>query len=84
MRTSKPVRQSVRLPANLAAQVRSMANSRQISANRMFVELVKNGIRIENRKQREFFEAAERFRTATRPKAAKRLGEHLGRIIFGG
>jgi DNA-binding HxlR family transcriptional regulator len=42
-----------------------------------------NGIEAEARKQQEFFERTERFRKSTSPKKAKRLDDHLGRIVFG-
>ena len=81
---NKTVRQSVSLPANVAAQVRSMAKTRRLSSNRMLVELIENGMEAEKRKQEEFFELAERFRNATDPEEAKRLGDKLGRMVFGG
>ena len=85
MRTGKKaVRQSVSLPSNVAAQVRSLAKTRRVSANRMLVELIENGMEAEKRKQREFFDLAERFRSATDPEEAKRLGDQMGRMVFGG
>ncbi len=39
---------------------------------------------LENRKQQEFFDLAERFRRATDPDGVKRLGDELGRMVFGG
>ncbi|HKI11552.1 MAG TPA: hypothetical protein VKA02_05510 [Candidatus Acidoferrum sp.] len=42
------------------------------------------GIDSEKRKEQAFFELAEKFRTATDPKEAKRLGDKLGRMVFGG
>ncbi len=80
---NKTVRQSVSLPVNIAAQVRNLAKSRRLSSNRMLVELIENGIEAEKRKQQEFFELAERFRSATDPEQAKRLGDELGRMVFG-
>lgn len=80
----KAVRQSVSLPAKTVAQVRSLARTRKLSANRMLVELIENGIEAEKRKQKEFFELAEKFRTAADPEEAKRLGDALGRMAFGG
>lgn len=75
MRTaSKTVRQSVSLPSTVATQVRNLAKARRLSANRMLVELIENGMEAEKRKQREFFDLAERFRSATDPKEIKRLG----------
>ena len=80
---TKTVRQSVSLPAPLAAKVRSMAKGRRLSANRMLIELIENGIEADKRKQDEFFELAERFRSATDSKEVKRLGDQLGRMVFG-
>ena len=78
------MRQSVSLPVKVASQVRTMAKSRKLSATRMLVELIENGIEAEKRKQQEFFELAERFRNESNPDAAKRLGDQLGRMVFGG
>jgi hypothetical protein len=83
MKTQKSVRQSVSLPAKTAAQVRNLAKTRRLSCNRMLVELIENGIEAEKRKQQEFFELAERFRNTTDPEEAKRLGDALGRMVFG-
>ncbi len=80
---NKTVRQSVSLPANVASQVRNLAKTRRLSSNRMLVELIENGIEAEKRKQKEFFELAERFRHAADPEEAKRLGDELGRLVFG-
>jgi class 3 adenylate cyclase len=71
------------LPANVAAQVRSLAKARRLSASRMLVELIENGMEAEKRKQQEFFDLAGRFRAATDPDEAKRLGEQMGRMVFG-
>ena len=81
---AQSVRQSVTLPAQTAAQVRNLAKTRRLSSNRMLVELIENGIEAEKRKQQEFFDLAERFRNASDPEEAKRLGEALGRMVFGG
>lgn len=79
----KAVRQSLTLPAEIAAKVRKMARTRRLSANRVLQELIENGIDAETRKEQQFFELAERFRTATEPADVKRLGDELGRMIFG-
>jgi hypothetical protein len=81
---NKTVRQSVSLPAKVATQVRGMAKTRRLSANRMLLELIENGIEAEKRKQQDFFELAERFRSESNPAEAKRLGDQLGRMLFGG
>lgn len=78
------VRQSISLPPKLAKQVGSMAKSRKLSRNRMLLELIENGIDAEKRKQQQFLALAERFRNEQDPEAASRLGDELGRMIFGG
>ena len=50
----------------------------------MLVELIENGIDAEKRRQQQFFTLAERFRNEQDPEAAGRLGDELGRMIFGG
>ena len=80
---NKTVRQSVSLPAKVATEVRTLAKTRKLSSNRMLVELIENGIEAEKRKQQEFFELAEKFRNAEDPEEAKRLGDKLGRMVFG-
>src|SRR5207237_1821698 len=79
---NKTVRQSLSLPANIATQVRNLAKRRKLSSSGMLVELIDNGIEAEQRKQQEFFKLAERFRNATDPEEAKRLGDELGRMVF--
>jgi hypothetical protein len=81
--SNKVVRQSVSLPAETARQVRGMAKKRRLSANRVIVELVEEGIEARRRKRREFFELAQRFRSATDPKDIERLGDELGSMVFG-
>ena len=60
-----------------------MAKTRRLSANRMLVELIENGIEAEKRKQQEFFDLAQRFRAAEDPEEVKRLGDEMGQMIFG-
>lgn len=82
--TRKVVRQSVSLPADVAKQVRSLANRRRLSANRILVELVEEGIATQKRKRQEFFELAQRFRATADSQEIERLGNELGRMVFGG
>ena len=81
--SNKVVRRTVGLPAETARQVRRLAKQRRLSANRIIVELVEEGIEAQKRKQKEFFDLAERFRAATDPKDVARLGDDLGRMVFG-
>ncbi len=81
--SQKVVRQSVTLPARVAKQVRSMAKKRRLSASRMVAELIEQGIESRMQKEKAFFELAGKFREATEPEEVDRLGEELGRMIFG-
>jgi len=82
-RREKSVRQSVTLPAKVANQVRSLAKRRRVSANRILVELVEDGIELQKQKEKAFFDLAERFRSAADPKEVERFGEELGQMMFG-
>lgn len=61
-----------------------MAKSRKLSNNSMLLELIQNGIDAEKREQQRFLALAERFRNEQDPEAANRLGDELGRMVFGG
>jgi hypothetical protein len=71
------------MPPSVAAQVRSLAKARRLSANRMLLELIENGMEAEKRKELEFFELAGRFRNASDPEEVRRLGEQMGQMVFG-
>jgi hypothetical protein len=79
----KTVRQSISLPENIAKEVRGLAKGRRLSSNRVLVELLEEGLEARKRKKREFHELAKRFRAATDAAEAERLGNELGRMIFG-
>jgi hypothetical protein len=83
MANTKHVRRSVSLPVALAKQVDRLAQSRRLSDNRVLVELIELGIEARKSKEKEFFELAERFRAASDPREVKRLGDELGRLMFG-
>jgi len=83
MAATKHVRRSVSLPAPIAKQVDRMAKSQRLSDNRVLVELIELGIEVRKQKEKAFFELAERFRAASDPEQAKRLGDELGRLVFG-
>lgn len=81
--TKKPVRQSITLPRQVARQVSRMARGRRVSASRMLVQLVEAGIEAGKKREEEFFQLAGRFRSADDPAEVKRLGNELGRMVFG-
>ncbi len=61
-----------------------MAKSKKLSKNRILLELIENGIQVEKQKQEQFFALAQRFRNEEDSEAASRLGDELGRMVFGG
>jgi len=77
------VRRSVSLPAKIAKQVETIARQRDLSDNRVLVELIEQGIEASRQKEKAFFELAERFRTASDSEQVKQLGDELGRFVFG-
>jgi len=83
MPTTKQVRRSVTLPTQIAKQVDSMAKRRRLSDNRVLLELIEEGIEARKRKEKAFFELARRFRASEDPDEVKRLGDEMGRFVFG-
>jgi len=83
MPSPKQVRRSVTLPAQVAKQVDSLAKRRRLSDNRVLVELIEEGIVAQKKKEQAFFDLAERFRAAKNPEEVKRLGDDMGRFVFG-
>jgi hypothetical protein len=47
------------------------------------VELIELGIDAQQQKKKALFHLAERFRAAGDPEQIKRLGDQLGRFVFG-
>lgn len=83
MSTPKQVRRSLTLPAQVAKQVDSLAKRRRLSDNRILVELIELGIEARKEREKAFFDIAERFRASQEPEEVKRLGDKLGRFVFG-
>ncbi len=79
----KHVRRSVTLPPKIAKQVEALAKERDLSDNRVLVELIEQGIEARQQKEKAFFQLAERFRAADDPEQVKQLGDQLGRFVFG-
>jgi hypothetical protein len=79
----KHVRRSVTLPPKIARQVETLARQRDLSDNRVLVELIEQGIEAQQQKEKAFFQLAERFRAASDPEQVKQLGDQLGHFVFG-
>jgi len=80
---TKYVRRSITLPPKIAKQVETLARERDLSDNRVLVELIEQGIEARQQKEKAFFQLAERFRAANDPEQVKQLGNQLGRFVFG-
>ncbi|HEV2395562.1 MAG TPA: hypothetical protein VGS27_01295 [Candidatus Sulfotelmatobacter sp.] len=83
MTGAKQVRRSVTLPTPLADQIDRIAKKRRLSDNRVLVELVEQGLEAQKEKEKAFFDLAQRFRAASDPEEIKRLGDQMGRFVFG-
>jgi hypothetical protein len=47
------------------------------------VELIEEGIEARRQKEKAFFELAQRYRSSLDPEEVQRLGNELGRFVFG-
>jgi hypothetical protein len=83
MAKTQQVRRSVTLPSQVDRQIEAIARKRRLSGNRVLVELVEMGLEARQQKEAAFFELAKRFRDSGDPEETKRLGDELGRMVFG-
>jgi predicted DNA-binding ribbon-helix-helix protein len=80
---AKHLRRSVTLPAKIARQVEVFARQRDLSHNRMLVELLEQGIEAQAKKSKHSSSWRNVFRAARDPEQVKQLGDQLGRLVFG-
>ena len=83
MPRDKTVRRSLTLPREIAKQVESIGKRRRLSDNRVLLSLIEEGIAAAKQREEEFFRLAERFRAAQDPDEIRRLGDEMGRFVFG-
>jgi hypothetical protein len=83
MTTKKPVRKSVSLPPQIAQRVRTLAQKRKSSANRVLVDLIESGLESAENERRRFLELADLLTAATDPADRQRLKKELARMTFG-
>jgi metal-responsive CopG/Arc/MetJ family transcriptional regulator len=81
--TEKAVRQSVSLPSPLAKRVKALAKRRNVSSNRILVELVETGLRSKEEEKRRFFELADLLTKSTDANEQQELKKQLARMTFG-
>jgi hypothetical protein len=80
---AKPVRQSVTIPAPLAAEVRRVAKQRRLTMSRALVSLAERGVRAEQDADQELKAAYQRFMKEPDRARKEEAGKDLVRAIFG-
>ena len=80
---TKPVRQSVTIPAPLVAEVRRVAKERHLTMSRALVSLAERGLRAELDAKENLKAAYRRFMDEREPVRKDEAGKDLIRAIFG-
>ena len=81
--TSRSVRQSVTIPAALAAEVQRVAKERHVTASRALVALAERGVRAEAEAKAQLKASYRRFMEEKEPALKNEAGLELMRSIFG-
>jgi hypothetical protein len=79
----KPLRQSVTIPAPLAAEVRRVASERHLTVSRALVSLAERGVRAERDAKENLKTSYLRFVKEKNPSKKDEAGRDLIRAIFG-
>lgn len=80
---ARSVRQSVTIPATLAADLRRVAKERHVTLSRALVDLAERGVRAEAEAKRQLKAAYRNFVEETEPERKNEAGRDLIRAIFG-
>ena len=80
---ARSVRQSVTIPAALAADVRRVAKERHVTMSRALVDLAERGVRAEREAKQRLKTAYRSFVEAAEPERKNEAGRDLIRAIFG-
>jgi hypothetical protein len=80
---AKSVRQSVTIPAKLAADVRRVAKERHMTMSRALVDLAERGVRAEAEAKQHLKAAYRNFVEESEPARKNEAGRDLIRAIFG-
>src|SRR5438477_12170742 len=81
--SNRSVRQSVTMPAALAAEVQRVANERHLTISRALVALAERGVRAEAEAREQLKGSYRRFIDAKEPDLKNEAGIDLIRSIFG-
>ena len=77
------VRQSVTIPAAVAAEVRTIARQRRLTMSRALVTLAERGIQADKEARQRLKAAYKRFMKEQEPARKNEAGQDLIRAIFG-
>jgi len=67
----------------LARQVRALANSKQLSSNKVIVGLIEEGLKAQEREKERFFSLAEALIQSKDEQEQKRIKQELAKMTFG-
>jgi hypothetical protein len=82
-KTSRSVRQSVTIPADLAREVRRVARERKVTMSRALVTLAEQGVEAESAERARIAGVYERFMTTEDAAEKNEVGQELIQEIFG-
>ena len=82
-KVEKSVRQSVSLPTRIAKDVRAIATSRKISANKVLLDLIEAGLQAKAAEKQRFFSLATRLSESADAAERERITAELARMTFG-
>lgn len=82
-RSKRSIRQSVSIPAPLAAEVRRVAKERHLTISRAIVTLAERGVRAEQDAKENLRAAYGKFLKEQEPVRKEEAGHELIRAIFG-
>jgi hypothetical protein len=81
--TGRTVRQSVSIPAGIAERVRTLAKTRETSANRVLVDLMEAGLQSKEAEKQRLSSLVSQLTESSDSSERERLKEELARMTFG-
>jgi hypothetical protein len=80
---ARTLRQSVTIPAPLAAEIRRVAKERQLTISRALVTLAERGLRAEDESKKNLQTVYRKFLREKEPSKKEEAGRDLIRAVFG-
>jgi hypothetical protein len=81
--TGRTIRQSVSIPAGIAERVRTLAKTRETSANRVLVDLMEAGLQSKEAEKQRLSSLVRQLTESSDSSERERLKEELARMTFG-